>query len=142
MHCLPLALSSAMDKIVTLSSFILYIKHWRKRIESNDVIKKAIIETILDEYNVYMELADNLRMEVFKIWTFTYLNYSNFKHMGSNDQYELNDMVDFALMWYKRIRYMRSIISIVDTANNNGMTIMNLLVREWILSCIRDWEYG
>ena len=77
--CLPMGLILMMGKITELSSYVRAIQLCKRRKKSEsdnlvntltrnspptDAIKKAMFESIVNDYNVYLQAADTMRIKV------------------------------------------------------------------------------
>lgn len=63
-----------------------------KNISQDDAIKKAIVESILANYNVYVNSADKMRSE----------------HICAKGKHSVGDLFYFTAIWHKRLRFVRS----------------------------------
>uniref|UniRef100_A0A1I8BU34 Gamma-tubulin complex component n=1 Tax=Meloidogyne hapla TaxID=6305 RepID=A0A1I8BU34_MELHA len=87
-------------------------------------MKRAIIESILDDYGQYQKIVDQMRAE----------------HISLRRTRKLNEILTFAHIWSKRLRFIRALFSLIGS--NDGIQLINLFYQKTTFLCHLDWEYG
>uniref|UniRef100_A0A183BVE7 Gamma-tubulin complex component n=1 Tax=Globodera pallida TaxID=36090 RepID=A0A183BVE7_GLOPA len=116
-----------LKTIVALSSCVKVIEtwKWKQSADSLDSVKKAILESIIGDYNIYQTMADRMR----------------FEHATHRREDTVGDLFAFARKWRHRLQYLRRLLDKSDEIC--GVRLMNILFAEWTHNCcIRDWCYS
>ncbi|KAF7638763.1 GCP_C_terminal domain-containing protein [Meloidogyne graminicola] len=143
---MPSNLALEMKKIVETSSYVRFIEFFKNNdscIHKTDVavselpldpkqivaeeshpIKRAIVESILDDYGHYQKTINHMRAE----------------HISLRRIKTLNELLTFTHIWCKRLRFIRSLFSLIGA--KDGMQLMSYIYQESNLLCHLDWEYS
>uniref|UniRef100_A0A914MFW1 Gamma-tubulin complex component n=1 Tax=Meloidogyne incognita TaxID=6306 RepID=A0A914MFW1_MELIC len=87
-------------------------------------IKRAIAESIFDDYGQYQNIIGKMRAE----------------HISLRVTRKLSEILIFAHVWCKRLRFIRSLFSLIGS--NDGIQLINLFYQKTTFLCHLDWEYG
>ncbi|KAL3074937.1 hypothetical protein niasHS_014382 [Heterodera schachtii] len=124
-----IALEQQLQQIVDFSGCVKAIETWKaehmyNRMDCLDSVKKAILESIIDAYNIYQTEADRMRRE-------------NMLHKCSHS---IADLCAFVRTWQQRLNHLLSLLHKSDGLC--GLEMMNVLFGQWTFQCcINDWRY-